>query len=166
MTLKIWYHIDSPRLDARAAISYSRTGADWVCPPLSSRRRRGRVRALARSSSVRNGFPVVRSRSRLATVPALQVRDACGAVLRRRRISLSGRRFLSDLRDARASGFISRAPHFNCIFNYVELPELIADSPPAESLPREVKREIMTFDGRADLLSRLGPAIDFNMSTS
>jgi hypothetical protein len=32
--------------------------------------------------------------------------------------------FMTDLREACASGYISRAPHFNSIFNYLELPQL------------------------------------------
>ena len=31
---------------------------------------------------------------------------------------------MSDLRDAQAKGFISKLPHFNSIFNYLESPEL------------------------------------------
>ncbi|MBI4302619.1 MAG: transposase [Chloroflexi bacterium] len=38
--------------------------------------------------------------------------------------TVSGRRFISDLRDAQAKGYISKAPHFNSIFNYLEMPEL------------------------------------------
>jgi transposase len=36
----------------------------------------------------------------------------------------SGRRFISDLRDAQQRGYISRTPHFNSIFNYLELAEM------------------------------------------
>ena len=38
--------------------------------------------------------------------------------------TLSGRRFMSDLREAQVRGFISSTPHFNSIFNYLEKPEL------------------------------------------
>lgn len=38
----------------------------------------------------------------------------------------SARRFISDLREANRRGFISRTPHFNSIFNYLELPEMTA----------------------------------------
>jgi transposase len=34
--------------------------------------------------------------------------------------SVSGRRFMSDLRDAHSKGYISRLPHYNSIFNYFE----------------------------------------------
>lgn len=37
---------------------------------------------------------------------------------------VSGRRFMSDLKDAQSKGFISRVPHFNSIFNYLETDEM------------------------------------------
>lgn len=37
---------------------------------------------------------------------------------------LSGRRFASDLEDARAKGHISKTPHFNSLYNYFDKPEL------------------------------------------
>lgn len=37
---------------------------------------------------------------------------------------VSGRRFMSDLKDAQLKGFISRTPHFNSIFNYLDHPEM------------------------------------------
>ena len=38
--------------------------------------------------------------------------------------TVSGRRFMSDLRDAQAKGYISRLPHYNSIFNYFENEDL------------------------------------------
>jgi Transposase DDE domain len=38
--------------------------------------------------------------------------------------TVSGRRFISDLQEARRRGFISKTPHFNSIFNYLELEEM------------------------------------------
>lgn len=38
--------------------------------------------------------------------------------------TVSCRRFMSDLADAKAKGYLSRVPHFNSIFNYLELPEM------------------------------------------
>jgi transposase len=38
--------------------------------------------------------------------------------------TVSGRRFMTDLRDAQAKGYITKAPHYNSIFNYLENPEL------------------------------------------
>lgn len=34
------------------------------------------------------------------------------------------RRFITDLREAQRRGYISKAPHFNSIFNYLDLPEM------------------------------------------
>jgi transposase len=38
--------------------------------------------------------------------------------------TVSGRRFMSDLRAAQENGFIDKAPHYNSIFNYLENPDL------------------------------------------
>lgn len=38
--------------------------------------------------------------------------------------TVSGRRFMSDLRESQERGFIAKTPHFNSIFNYLENPEL------------------------------------------
>lgn len=38
--------------------------------------------------------------------------------------TFSGRRFMSDLRSARDRGFLTKTPHYNSIFNYLESPEL------------------------------------------
>jgi transposase len=38
--------------------------------------------------------------------------------------TFSGRRFMTDLREAKIKGFIAQAPHFNSIFNYLENPSL------------------------------------------
>jgi transposase len=38
--------------------------------------------------------------------------------------TFSGRRFMTDLRDAFDRGYISKLPHYNSIFNYLEMPEL------------------------------------------
>ena len=37
---------------------------------------------------------------------------------------LSGRRFGSDLEEARAKGYVKRVPHFNSLYNYLDKPEL------------------------------------------
>ncbi len=39
-------------------------------------------------------------------------------------VGFSARRFMSDLRAAHAQGHLSRLPHFNSIFNYLEAPSL------------------------------------------
>src|SRR5215213_403868 len=38
--------------------------------------------------------------------------------------TVSGRRFISDLRDAHSKGFLSKAPHYNSIARYLENPTL------------------------------------------
>lgn len=38
--------------------------------------------------------------------------------------TVSARRFMTDLREAQAKGYIQKAPHYNSIFNYLENPEL------------------------------------------
>ena len=37
---------------------------------------------------------------------------------------LSGRRFASDLEDAKSKGYLSHVPHFNSLYNYFDKPEL------------------------------------------
>jgi transposase len=39
---------------------------------------------------------------------------------------ISGRRFISDLREAQQHGYLLKTPHFNSIFNYFELEEMTA----------------------------------------
>lgn len=56
--------------------------------------------------------------------PRLSYRDMIFAVAFKVYSTVSGRRFISDLTDAHAKGYISKVPHFNSIFNYLELPGL------------------------------------------
>lgn len=56
--------------------------------------------------------------------PRLPIADALFAVCYKIFSTVSGRRFMSDLRDAQAKGYINRTPHFNSIFNYLENPAL------------------------------------------
>ncbi len=56
--------------------------------------------------------------------PRLPIQDAIFSACFKVYSTVSGRRFMSDLRDAQAKGFISKLPHFNSIFNYLENPEL------------------------------------------
>ena len=37
---------------------------------------------------------------------------------------ISGRRFISDLQDAKQKGFITQIPHFNSLFNYLEMEDV------------------------------------------
>src|SRR5579871_2657183 len=56
--------------------------------------------------------------------PRLLVKDAFFAAVFKVYSTVSARRFMSDLRDAKEKGFIQRAPHFNSVLNYLENPEL------------------------------------------
>jgi transposase len=56
--------------------------------------------------------------------PRLPIQDAIFAACFKVYSTVSGRRFMSDLRDAQAKGFITKLPHFNSIFNYLENQEL------------------------------------------
>jgi transposase len=56
--------------------------------------------------------------------PRLPLSDAVFAVTFKIYSTFSGRRFISDLNDAHAKGYISQVPHFNSIFNYLENPAL------------------------------------------
>jgi transposase len=56
--------------------------------------------------------------------PRLPIQDAIFAACFKVYSTVSARRFMTDLRDAEAKGYISKAPHFNSIFNYLESPDL------------------------------------------
>lgn len=56
--------------------------------------------------------------------PPLPLSDAVFSVAFKVYSTVSGRRFMCDLRNAQAVGYIARLPHFNSIFNYLENPEL------------------------------------------
>ena len=56
--------------------------------------------------------------------PRLPIQDALFAACYKVYSTVSGRRFMTDLRDAQAKGYITKTPHFNSIFNYLENPEL------------------------------------------
>jgi transposase len=56
--------------------------------------------------------------------PRIPLSDAVFAATFKIYSTFSGRRFMSDLRDAKAKGFIDCVPHYNSIFNYLENPEL------------------------------------------
>lgn len=56
--------------------------------------------------------------------PRLPLRDAVFAACFKVYSTVSCRRFMTDLREARDKGYIATAPHFNSIFNYLENPAL------------------------------------------
>jgi transposase len=56
--------------------------------------------------------------------PPLPIHDALFAACYKIYSTVSGRRFMTDLREAQAKGYIHKTPHFNSIFNYLENPAL------------------------------------------
>lgn len=56
--------------------------------------------------------------------PRLPLSDAVFSITFKIYSTFSGRRFIGDLTDAHAKGYISKVPHFNSIFNYLENPDL------------------------------------------
>jgi len=56
--------------------------------------------------------------------PRLPLSDAVFNVAFKVYSTVSQRRFMSDLREAHRRGYIAKVPHFNCISNYLESPEL------------------------------------------
>ena len=56
--------------------------------------------------------------------PRLPIQDVIFAACFKVYSTVSCRRFMSDLREAQAKGYVTRTPHFNSIFNYLENPEL------------------------------------------
>jgi hypothetical protein len=58
--------------------------------------------------------------------PRLPLSDAVFGVAFKVYSTVSQRRFMSDLREAHRRGYITKVPHFNCISNYLENPDLTA----------------------------------------
>ena len=56
--------------------------------------------------------------------PRLLIEDAIFAACYKVYSTVSARRFMTDLREAHSKGFISKAPHFNSVLNYLESSEL------------------------------------------
>lgn len=54
--------------------------------------------------------------------PRIPLADALFAAIFKVYSTVSGRRFMSDLREAEGRGHIAKAPHFNSIYNYLENP--------------------------------------------
>lgn len=52
--------------------------------------------------------------------PRMPLSDAIFSAAFKVYSTVSGRRFMTDLREAESKGFISRTPHYNSIFNYLE----------------------------------------------
>jgi len=56
--------------------------------------------------------------------PKLPMSDVLFSAIFKVYSTVSARRFMSDLREAQGKGFITKTPHYNSIFNYLEKPEL------------------------------------------
>ncbi len=56
--------------------------------------------------------------------PRIPVQDAIFSACYKIYSTVSGRRFMTDLREAQAKGYIAKTPHFNSIFNALENPAL------------------------------------------
>ena len=56
--------------------------------------------------------------------PALPISDSVFAAAFKVYSTVSGRRFMSDLRNAKASGFLNQLPHYNSIFDLMDNPGL------------------------------------------
>jgi hypothetical protein len=56
--------------------------------------------------------------------PRLPLADTVFAAAFKVYSTVSARRFMSDLREAKERGYLSRVPHYNSIFNYLENPTL------------------------------------------
>ena len=56
--------------------------------------------------------------------PSLPLSDAIFSAVFKVYSTVSGRRFMSDLREAKTRGYVSKTPHYNSIFNYLENPAL------------------------------------------
>jgi transposase len=56
--------------------------------------------------------------------PCLPLSDALFSATFKVYSTVSGRRFMSDLRDSHSRGFITKVPHYNSISNYLDNPEL------------------------------------------
>jgi transposase len=89
--------------------------------------------------------------------PRTPLADAVFAVTFKTYSTFSGRRFSTDLLDAKAKGFLTKAPHYNSVFNYFENPgmtpilhKLITKS----SLPLRVVEQNFAVDSTGFMTSR------------
>jgi transposase len=95
--------------------------------------------------------------------PRLPIQDVIFAACFKVYSTVSARRFMSDLRDAQAKGFISKAPHYNSIFNYLENPALtpiLRDLITETSLPLKAIETDFACDSSGFTTSRFVPWFD------
>jgi transposase len=89
--------------------------------------------------------------------PRIPLSDAVFAATFKIYSTFSGRRFITDLRDAQAKGFIQRIPHYNSIFNYLENPELtliLTDLITRSALPLKAIENEFAIDSTGFMTSR------------
>ena len=93
----------------------------------------------------------------------LPLSDAVFAVTFKIYSTFSGRRFISDLTDAHAKGYISELPHYNSIFNYLENPTLgpiLTDLIVQSSLPLKSIESDFAVDSTGFTTARFVPWYD------
>ena len=56
--------------------------------------------------------------------PRLRLADVVFATVFKTYVTFSGRRLMTDLREAQQRGYLSKAPHFNTLYLYLEMPSL------------------------------------------
>ncbi|HJT32097.1 MAG TPA: transposase [Pirellulales bacterium] len=89
--------------------------------------------------------------------PFLPLGDAIFAATFKIYSTVSGRRFMTDLREAKEKGYISRVPHFNSIFNYLQNPEItpvLRDLIVMASLPLKEVETVFAADSTGFTTSR------------
>jgi Transposase DDE domain len=90
--------------------------------------------------------------------PRIPLSDAVFSIAFKVFSTVSGRRFISDLADAHAKGYIQKVPHFNSIFDYLEMPELtpvLTDLIEESSLPLEAVETDFAVDSTGFGSSRM-----------
>ena len=78
--------------------------------------------------------------------------------------TISGRRFMSDLREAHARGFIGKTPHYNSIFNILKKPELteiLQDLITKSSLPLAAVERSFAVDASGFSTSRFDRWVEY-----
>jgi transposase len=93
----------------------------------------------------------------------LPLSDAVFAVTFKIYSTVSGRRFIGDLTDAHAKGYISELPHYNSIFNYLENPLLnpiLTNLIVQSSLPLKSVEEDFAVDSTGFTTARFVPWYD------
>ena len=87
--------------------------------------------------------------------PRLPLRDAIFAACFKVYSTVSGRRFMTDLRESHGEGFIDRCPCYNSIFNVLEAPEtfdvlralVVASAAPLKALETDFACDSSGFSG-------------------